>query len=387
MSRHRNFQGLERVAGAVLDEFDGYEEEAEEEDELSPEDRQQMTNGTQEVRTTLGANANKVTKAQIEEALWHYYYDIDKTVEYLTRKFIAPPPPKAVKKAPECMYCCCLLAHNPQDRLVPSPNRLPQAKSVRQMAEAILWQGDPPGSNPVAAGYPVPGVPLLSPASYFYDLPWFGVPLEREALLLAPVLPRGGLLGGADRGAKMSKLQALAASRKKKTEGTKQEEKVGEVKTSISRLSISETGRKENARPGSSIAAARHKLPGRSIPAQDTKRPLEISAQATSFNNAGDPATSTASSGSLQESDSVDTEMRDLPDEDCVVSATFQPSAFARTLFGPPPTAPATHISPQTIPMPYTASPTFDVAAFTKPSPDDVVLAAQAQGSRFANTK
>jgi hypothetical protein len=30
------------------------------------------------------------------------------------------------------------------------------------------------------------------------------------------------------------------------------------------------------------------------------------------------------------------------------------------------------------------ASPAFDASAFAKPSPDDVVLAAQAQGSRFA---
>lgn len=93
------------------DDFvDQYDEDlGEEEDELSPEDKIAMQKGTEEVRKALGEEASKVTVAQIQEALWHYYYDIDKSVAYLTRTFIAPPPkpaPKAAqkpapKKAPE----------------------------------------------------------------------------------------------------------------------------------------------------------------------------------------------------------------------------------------------------------------------------------------------
>ena len=111
MSRHRNFQGLERVAGTVLDEYDGYEEE-EIDDGITPEDRQQLAQGAIQVREVLGEKADKVTAAQIQEALWHYYYDIDKTADYLTRKFISPPAPKPPKKNPE--GTCLLLPFSTQ---------------------------------------------------------------------------------------------------------------------------------------------------------------------------------------------------------------------------------------------------------------------------------
>ncbi|KAM6533125.1 hypothetical protein FALCPG4_006145 [Fusarium falciforme] len=97
MSRHRIVHTFN--ANDIVSEFDGDDYE-EEEDELSPEDRQAMDNGTAEVRRALGTEANKVTKAQIEEALWHYYYDVDKSVTYLMKTFIAPAP-KPAKKAPE----------------------------------------------------------------------------------------------------------------------------------------------------------------------------------------------------------------------------------------------------------------------------------------------
>ncbi|KAJ4227172.1 hypothetical protein NW759_004541 [Fusarium solani] len=97
MSRHRIVHTFN--ANDIVSEFDGDDYE-EEEDELSPEDRRAMDNGTAEVRRALGTEANKVTKAQIEEALWHYYYDVDKSVTYLMKTFIAPAP-KPVKKAPE----------------------------------------------------------------------------------------------------------------------------------------------------------------------------------------------------------------------------------------------------------------------------------------------
>lgn len=83
-----------------LDEFDGNElaEDAEdEEDELSPEDKAQMTAATADVKSMLGPQASKVTTKQIQESLWHYYYDVDKTIAYLISKFIDPAPKPAAK--------------------------------------------------------------------------------------------------------------------------------------------------------------------------------------------------------------------------------------------------------------------------------------------------
>lgn len=45
--------------------------------------KEQLHDGKTEVRSILGGEAIIVTDAEIEESLWHYYYDVDKTVNYL----------------------------------------------------------------------------------------------------------------------------------------------------------------------------------------------------------------------------------------------------------------------------------------------------------------
>lgn len=49
---------------------------------MTDEDREQMRIGTINVREALDPSV-KVTDAQIQEALWHYYYDVGKSVSYL----------------------------------------------------------------------------------------------------------------------------------------------------------------------------------------------------------------------------------------------------------------------------------------------------------------
>jgi HBS1-like protein len=98
MSRHQAFRNVQStVSEHLYDDDDYYSDEAEE--ELSAEDKALMEQGTADVRAALGVEASKVTTAQIQEALWHYFYDVDKSVTYLLTKFIAPPPPKAAKSA------------------------------------------------------------------------------------------------------------------------------------------------------------------------------------------------------------------------------------------------------------------------------------------------
>ncbi|KAI0391923.1 P-loop containing nucleoside triphosphate hydrolase protein [Xylariaceae sp. FL0594] len=94
MSRHQAYRNYDYEND--LDEYEGagYSDE---EDELGPEDRAQMTAGTTQVRAALDGNSSKVTTAQIEEALWHYYYDVEKSVAYLTSKYISPKPAAPAK--------------------------------------------------------------------------------------------------------------------------------------------------------------------------------------------------------------------------------------------------------------------------------------------------
>lgn len=73
--------------------------------------------------------------------------------------------------------------------------------------------------------YPAPISPPIahfSAADFFRDSPWLNIPSHRKAnILVEPLYPRMGLLGGApEAGGKVSKLAALAAARKQK-EGNK----------------------------------------------------------------------------------------------------------------------------------------------------------------------
>ena len=63
-----------------------------------------------------------------------------------------------------------------------------------------------------------------------------------------------------------------------------------------------------------------------------------------------------------------------------------KPSTFAQTLFKSAPEE-STEYRREMFAMPYTASSVFQASVFSKPSPDDVVLAAQSQGSKFGKVK
>jgi elongation factor 1 alpha-like protein len=70
------------------DDFDDYDDDYEGggEDELAPEDKEQMHQGTIKVRASLGPSFN-ATDTEIQEALWHYYYDVPKSVSYLKSRW------------------------------------------------------------------------------------------------------------------------------------------------------------------------------------------------------------------------------------------------------------------------------------------------------------
>ncbi|KAM0349036.1 hypothetical protein ACHAPU_003971 [Fusarium lateritium] len=330
MSRHRIVHTFD--TNDIVSEFDGDDYEEGGEEELSQEDRQAMTEGTAEVRRALGTEADKVTKAQIEEALWHYYYDIDKSVTYLMKTFIAPAP-KPVKKAPEGMSVCF------------------------SASQRLLGTGADHGrlSNGHMPRMDLPPVDKV-PAWYFNDMPWLNVPRERQAVFIEPERPRGGLLGGGEGTPKMSKLQALAAARKRKIDEKKELEK---AEKGLEILSVDDS-EKENQPP---LSQRRH----RTQPTAQVKSPLsDIEHKTTIDDNKTQDVGSPSKGGLIDE---------DLP----VVVSEAAPSAFARTLFG---SAPDKTHTPDVFAMPYTSSSSFLAQAFAEPSPDDIVLAAQAKAGK-----
>lgn len=261
MSRHQYIRNLDYED--AVDEYEGYSEE--ENDELSPEDRALMNQGTADVQAALGVEVSKVTVAQIEEALWHYYYDVDKSVAYLISKFVNPRP-KATKPAvqpPNGKSVTCVIdtatAGLPLELGIPSH----WAAKYLDLTDTGLSALQTNSPNSVAWHQNIEhqsntrALPISTPVSFehgtwtshfFHDMPWGNIPKHRETTFIAPPKRRGGLLGGSGVPPKMSKLQALAAARKKKAEEKKAiEEKAEQTRMQVEDLSMEPTpARKEN---------------------------------------------------------------------------------------------------------------------------------------------
>ncbi|KIW93372.1 translation elongation factor Tu [Cladophialophora bantiana CBS 173.52] len=201
-----------RVKSLALDEddYDDYEDYDDDygddggDNELSAEDKELLRQGTIKVRAALGP-AFPATENEIQEALWHYYYDIGKSVTYLKNK--QKPAPIATKKE----------AHGSKSKLVlvdsssasssrrgghdsSGPSRFKNGADEHQ---------DPTTSAPCSSPF--------SPADFFKDSPWLRIPEHRKSeIIITPLYPRLRLLGGASNTGKVSKLAVLAAKRRQK---------------------------------------------------------------------------------------------------------------------------------------------------------------------------
>jgi elongation factor 1 alpha-like protein len=85
----------------MYDDDDYYEEEAAEADAgggMTEDDKEQMRLGTIRVREELGDKSDFTSDEQIQEALWHYYYDIGKSVSYLKNKLGVAEPKEETPK-------------------------------------------------------------------------------------------------------------------------------------------------------------------------------------------------------------------------------------------------------------------------------------------------
>jgi elongation factor 1 alpha-like protein len=57
-----------------------------------------MRTSTIAVREELPSNAGHITDKEIQESLWHYYYDVEKSVAYLVSKHVTKPKAKKKEK-------------------------------------------------------------------------------------------------------------------------------------------------------------------------------------------------------------------------------------------------------------------------------------------------
>jgi elongation factor 1 alpha-like protein len=85
-SGHQRAKNIDYDDDGLYSDEEYYEEESGTAgDGMTDEDKEQMRICTGIVREALDSGLD-VTDAQIQESLWHYYYDVDKTVTYLKSK-------------------------------------------------------------------------------------------------------------------------------------------------------------------------------------------------------------------------------------------------------------------------------------------------------------
>ncbi|KAI9805964.1 MAG: hypothetical protein M1825_000578 [Sarcosagium campestre] len=327
MSRHRIVKNLD--LDDELDDYDGgdyYDGEdnsnlEESESEEASKARLEVCAGL--VQERLKLDQLEISLDEIRESVWYYYFDVEKSITWLKNK------------------------HTKQAKKLEKAKTSEAPKSKRK--NAVGFTMDMPHRDNH----------ILSASDYFKGIPWLGLPDSMKGeVIIEPLLPRGGLLGGSSASSgqgKSSKLAALAAARRKRDDGKRP------------RFN-------ENEDRSNPVTSPRSKT-----------------SHASSFKEA--PRESAVKQGSLpmpshQEAVDLKLQKPDAAESEAVVAdVKAKPSSFATTMIGSRrPLWSSTHgVSNAGFLQSQRPGPK-EIAKniiFTGPSPDDVVSAAQAsKGSK-----
>lgn len=214
---------------------------------------------------------------------------------------------------------------------------------------------------------------MSSAADFFKDSPWLDIPKERRGdILIEPLYPRGGLLGGSSSQGtgKISKLAALAAARKKKDQGRSQDGSSGASNTSVVLLDrLSAKAKSQGETPG---------RPGSEIEISEDWKPEPIPAHPDPLN----PARIRACTVPKEEEKVAEvlepsvTEFQEL--KQLVVVPVAVPSMFAKVMFGMADAVcerQSKRMKTMIFALPQ--GPDAEINPFAGPSPDDEVSRAQ----------
>jgi elongation factor 1 alpha-like protein len=335
--------GFSRTRNIDYDDDDDYYDEEEYDEEEAGEgttedDKEQMRVGTICVREALGEFEAGISDTQIHEALWHYYYDVGKSVTYLKNKLGGAQTPKETPKKEKAISKFDQAASIAVQNAPPSTGKYNHAHNSNVDESAC----------PITLGLPPNTMPTYDADDFFWDVPWGNVPAHRlGTIVVDPPCGRRGLLGG-------SKLAALAAKRRKERE---EAQAVAARPTSdadaavamLDKLSVADASasspRNEAPKPRYPVRR-RSPSPRQDAPAPETTEEPEVPQPAI---------------------------VVERPAERAVAST------FASTLCG---SNPASRLAIKEFPVPYTNCKGYSSTnAFDTPSPDDIVRAAQAKGA------
>jgi elongation factor 1 alpha-like protein len=340
--------GFSRTRNVDYDDDDAYDDDEyydHDEEEtgggMTEDDKEQMRVGTARVREALGEFEAGISDAQIQEALWHYYYDVAKSVSYLKNKLGGAQAPKATPKKEKAMSKFDQAANTAG---------LSAPTSTGKRTHACSTNTDEPAC-PITLSLPPNTMPTYDADDFFWDVPWGNVPPHRLGIITVDApCGRRGLLGGS------SKLAALAAKRRKEREAAQvaTPQSSGDPDAAVAMLDkLSVNGTPTSSLHGSDEAKSRYPVRRRSR------------------------------SPSPEAPEEETTEEPQTPRPAIVVESPAQravPSMFASTLCGSIKTPRPTIV--ETFPIPYISCKGYPgTDAFDTPSPDDIVRAAQAKGA------
>ncbi|KAE8374657.1 P-loop containing nucleoside triphosphate hydrolase protein [Aspergillus bertholletiae] len=236
--------------------------------------------------------------------------------------------------------------------------------------------------------------PHFSAADFFRDSPWLNVPAHRKAdILIEPLYPRLGLLGGApESGGKVSKLAALAAARKKK-EGDK-----AATTAPAQNAETDKTTTPSAEQKGASLSL-RERLAGngklQKPEGAQSPRPLGKLSRLGSHSPQKKPSpgpvkqngVAPVSPVKLQRDITAKPLVKEEEKEQPTVNIRASPSTFASTLVGdavrPKMTEPSPLFPTSMDLMEIYGQDLTEPFDFTGPSPDDVVFNAQSSAKGF----
>ncbi|KAL9015493.1 MAG: hypothetical protein Q9185_007113 [Variospora sp. 1 TL-2023] len=308
MSRHKLIKSMD--LDDELDDFDGvnYDDDFDASDELTADDKVRLREGVAQVRAVLGPSISLNDK-DIEDSLWHYYYDVDKTINYLLLQQ-APAQSKASKKK------------------------------------------DRDATNAISKAH------------------------RQGEILIEPLYPRGGLLGGSSTqgGPKVSKLAALAAARKKKANEKSDVVDPQQPNPSVAlleRLKNKDTPSETEAANGSVVDKDANSIPPKETP--QTRRYLSRRAKGPHKEVSDSDVVKATSPATGATEDPVE-----IPS--AAILPTASPSTFARIMMGSlqdSETSLIESLQNVSLSLPRSIDANTKIDPFAGPSPDDVVTKAQ----------
>ncbi|KAL2870802.1 putative translation elongation factor EF-1 subunit [Aspergillus lucknowensis] len=363
MSRHRV-----KAVSYDEDDYDEYDEDDDGYDSQDPEEKEFLEECTREVLSQLAAGVPSVSasRGEAQEALWHYYNDVEKSVNYLRGK----KTKETGKKKPTAA-------------LTAKPKGITGKETLFCVSRLVCF----------VSSYPLPPTTVSShpshfpAAQFFRDSPWLNIPAHRKAdILVEQLYPRLGLLGGAPEGGggKMSKLAALAAARKKEGDKTptspttaidKAQPSASEYKGAPLSLRERLAGSGKQARPSEDSPS----LPGLG---KGPRCGHPLSQKRTSL----EPKTPTPAAVTEPDASARGEQTHDQ-EKPPTVNVRAPPSTFAATIIGVDTRSKMTELS-------HLYTNTLDLIRiygqdlaepfdFAGPSPDDVVLNAQSSAKGF----